>query len=166
MRPTGAAMALRTAHVAVAAIELAALGELWICALTNRRNKMLWAAVGVLAVEGVGLVIGRGDCPLGPLQERLGDRVPLFELVLPPRSAKDAVPTLAGATFLGVGVLVARSTNCRRVARTCRRREKDDPVAPGGFCSRGSTFARVLTDGRGRSSRGRPAGTTRRRPCP
>ncbi len=121
MRPTGAAMALRTGHVAVAAIELAALGELWICALTNRRNTVLWAALGVLAVEGVGLVIGRGDCPLGPWQERLGDPVPLFELVLPPRAAKAAVPILAGATFLGVGVLVARSQTFRSVARTgCR----------------------------------------------
>ncbi len=121
MRPNRAAMALRTAHVAVAAIELAALGELWICALTNRRTTALWAALGVLAVEGVGLVIGRGDCPLGPWQKRLGDPVPLFELVLPPRAAKAAVPILACATFLGVGVLVARSQTCRSVAKTgCR----------------------------------------------
>ena len=113
MRLTGAALALRTVHVAVAAVELAALGELWLCALTNRRGKALWVAGAVLALEGVGLVVGRGDCPLGPLQERVGDPVPLFELVLPPRAAKAAVPVLAGATFLGIGVLLVRSRTSR-----------------------------------------------------
>ena len=113
MRLTGAALALRTVHVAVAAIELAALGELWRCALTNRRGKTLRVAVAVLALEGAGLVVGRGNCPLGPLQERVGDPVPLFELVLPPRAAKAAVPVLATATFLGIGVLLARSTTSR-----------------------------------------------------
>ena len=110
---TGAGLALRTVHVAVAVVELAALGELWLCALTNRRGKALWAAVAVLALEGAGLVVGRGDCPLGPLQERVGDPVPLFELVLPPRAAKAAVPVLASATFLGIGVLLARSLTNR-----------------------------------------------------
>ena len=109
MRPTGTALALRIGHGAVAVVELAALGELWFCALTNRRHKLLWGAIAVLAGEGAGLAVGRGDCPLGPLQERLGDPVPLFELVLPPRAAKAAVPILAGATCLGLGVLVARS---------------------------------------------------------
>jgi hypothetical protein len=113
MRLTGAALALRTVHVAVATVELAALGDLWFCALTNRRGKALWVAVAVLALEGVGLVVGRGDCPLGPLQERVGDPVPLFELVLPPRAAKAAVPVLASATFLGIGVLLARSRTSR-----------------------------------------------------
>jgi hypothetical protein len=113
MRLTGAALALRTVHVAVAAVELAALGELWLCALTNRRGKALWVAGAVLALEGVGLVVGRGDCPLGPLQERVGDPVPLFELVLPLRAAKAAVPVLASATFLGIGVLLVRSRTRR-----------------------------------------------------
>jgi hypothetical protein len=52
----------------------------------------------------VGLVIGRGNCPLGPLQERLGDPVPLFELVLPPTWARRAVPILAGVSALGIAL--------------------------------------------------------------
>jgi hypothetical protein len=106
-------MALRSVHVAVAAIELAALGELWLRALTNRRDKLLWASIAVLAAEGVGLVVGRGDCPLGLLQDRVGDPVPLFALFLPPRAAKAVMPVLAGVTCLGVGVLAARSTTGR-----------------------------------------------------
>jgi hypothetical protein len=54
----------------------------------------------------VALVIGRGNCPLGPFQARLGDPVPLFELVLPPRAAKAAVPVLAAVTAAGVAALV------------------------------------------------------------
>ena len=110
MRPTSTALVLRTAHVAVAVVELAALGELWFCALSNRRPTLLWGAIVVLAAEGVGLAAGRGHCPLGPLQERLGDPVPLFQLVLPLRAAKAAVPILAGVTCLGLGILIARST--------------------------------------------------------
>ena len=51
-----------------------------------------------------------GDCPLGPLGERIGDQVPLFELVLSPRAARLAVPALGGVAALGVGILAARSS--------------------------------------------------------
>jgi hypothetical protein len=102
------ARALRAGHTAIAAVELACLGHLWRCAITRRRGPALRIAVGVLCAEGVGLVIGRGDCPLGPLQDRCGDPVPLFELVLPPRAAKAAVPILAGVSVAGLATLVVR----------------------------------------------------------
>ena len=47
--------------------------------------------------------------PLGPLEERIGYQVPLFELVLLPRAARLVVPLLGGVTALGVGVVAARS---------------------------------------------------------
>ena len=99
------ALALRAGHVAIAVVDLAALGYVWTCALTGRRDRLLRGAIGALAAEGAGLVIGRGKCPLGPLQERLGDPVPLFELVLPPAWARRAVPILAGTS--GVGIVLA-----------------------------------------------------------
>jgi len=40
------------------------------------------------------------------LQQRLGDPVPLFELVLSPRGARWAVPTLGAITTAGVALLV------------------------------------------------------------
>jgi hypothetical protein len=43
---------------------------------------------------------------MGPLQEEWGDPVPFFELVLPPRAAKAAVPILAGVSILGFAALV------------------------------------------------------------
>lgn len=99
------ALALRTGHTAIAVVELSCLGYVWTCALTGRRDALLHGAISILAVEGVGLVIGRGNCPLGPLQQRLGDPVPLFELVLPPVWARRAVPILAAIS--GVGIALA-----------------------------------------------------------
>lgn len=101
---TGGALALRVGHTAIAVVELSCLCYVWTCAVTGRRDRLLHGAIGVLAAEGVGLVIGRGDCPLGPLQQRMGDPVPLFELVLAPVWARRAVPILAGISGLGIAL--------------------------------------------------------------
>jgi hypothetical protein len=98
------ALALRAGHTAIAFVELACLGYVWTCALTGRRSRSLYGAIGILGAEGVGLVVGRGNCPLGPLQQRVGDPVPLFELVLPPVWAHRAVPVLAAASGVGIGL--------------------------------------------------------------
>jgi hypothetical protein len=76
--------------------------------------------VVALAAEGVLVAANGGDCPLGPLQQRVGDPVPLFELVLPPRAARIAVPVL-GAVAAGGFVLLAtrRSGQPATNASTC-----------------------------------------------
>ena len=102
------AKAFRIGHFVIAAIELSAVGYLWTCAITRRRDRTLGLALALLSAQGVALVIGRGNCPLGPLQRRLGDPVPLFELVLPARAAKAAVPALFAVTIAGVVALVLR----------------------------------------------------------
>lgn len=99
----------RTAHGLIAFGFLASIGYVWWCALTGRRGRWLRPAVGALVGEGVLVVTNGGDCPLGPLCDRIGDPVPLFELVLSPRAARRAVPTLGAVTALGVGILAARS---------------------------------------------------------
>jgi len=102
------AKAFRVAHGVWSIVGIATLRYIWACALSGRRDRRLWASIGFLSVEGVALVIGRGDCPFGPFQARLGDPVPFFELVLPPRAAKAAVPVLAGASLLGIFVVIVR----------------------------------------------------------
>jgi hypothetical protein len=62
-----------------------------------------------LVSEGALVVTNRGNCPLGPVGDRIGDPVPLFELVLSPRAARHAVPTLGVLTAVGLGLLAARS---------------------------------------------------------
>src|ERR1700694_5937089 len=101
------AKGLRLGHIGIAVVELSSLTYLWYCALSGRRDRLLGAAVATLAVQGVALLIGHGNCPLGPLQRRLGDPDPLFELILPPRAAKAAIPVLITGALGGVAVLVS-----------------------------------------------------------
>jgi hypothetical protein len=108
MKLSRAALAFRTFHTAIALEQLLAIAYVWWCALSGRRDRMLRIAVGTLIGEGVLVTANHGDCPLGPLQDRLGDPVPLFELVLSPRAAKRAVPTLGGVAALGLVLLVVR----------------------------------------------------------
>jgi hypothetical protein len=103
-----AAAGFRAAHTLIAVVDLAGLGYVWTCALVRRRDRLLRFSVAALLAEGIALVIGRGNCPLGPLQSRLGDPTPLFELVLPPRAAKAAVPVLATVSVAGLVLLAAR----------------------------------------------------------
>ena len=103
-----AALAFRAAHAAIAVEQLLAIAYVWRCAMTGRRGRLLQIAAATLIGEGVLVTANRGDCPLGGLQERLGDPVPLFELVLSPRAAKRAVPTLGAIAAAGLALLVAR----------------------------------------------------------
>jgi hypothetical protein len=68
----------------------------------------MWAAIVFLVAEGAALVVGRGNCPVGPLQERWGDPVPFFELLLPPRAAKAAIPILAIVSVAAILAVVIR----------------------------------------------------------
>jgi len=75
----------------------------------RRRTDRLWATLSFLLVEGAALVVGRGNCPMGEVQEQWGDPVPFFELILPPRAAKAAVPALALVSIAALlGVVVRR----------------------------------------------------------
>jgi hypothetical protein len=91
---------------------LAAIAYIWWCALTGRRDRSLSLAVGALVAEGAVVTANHGDCPLGPLQERLGDPVPLFEVVLSPTAARRAVPVL-GLIASGGLILLARGGPAR-----------------------------------------------------
>jgi hypothetical protein len=102
------ARAWRLVHASWSVAQLACLGYIWACAATGRRTGRLWASVALLSVEGGALVVGRGNCPVGPLQVEWGDPVPFFELVLPPRAAKAAVPVLAVVSLAGIAALVVR----------------------------------------------------------
>jgi hypothetical protein len=114
MNLSRAALAFRTLHAAIAIEMLLAIAYVWWCALRGRRDYLLRIAAASLIGEGVLVAANHGDCPLGGLQERLGDPVPLFELVLSPRAAKRAVPTLGAITAAGLALLMVHG---RRDAR-------------------------------------------------
>jgi len=99
----------RIAHGVWGALNLAALGWVWLSAARRRRDRALTASIALLGMEGAALVVGRGNCPFGPLQRRLGDPVPMFEWVLPPRAAKAAIPVLAAVTAGGFVAVFLRT---------------------------------------------------------
>jgi len=98
----------RAGHALIAVGFLTSIAHVWWCALTGRRGRFLRPAIAALVGEGVVVGLNGGDCPLGPLGDRMGDPVPLFELVLTPRAAKQAVPVLGGVTATGIVLLAAR----------------------------------------------------------
>ena len=103
-----AALAFRAFHAVIAVEMLLAIAYVWWCAMSGRRDRLLHVAAASLIGEGVLVAANHGDCPLGGLQERLGDPVPLFELVLSARAAKRAVPTLGAITAAGLVLLAVR----------------------------------------------------------
>lgn len=98
----------RVVHASWSVAQLAGLGYIWTCAVTGRRNRRLWSSVAFLLVEGTALLVGHGDCPVGPRQAGWGDPVPFFELVLPPPAAKAAIPVLALVSVSAIAALVLR----------------------------------------------------------
>ncbi len=102
------AKAWRLVHASWSVAQLAGLAYIWSCAATGRRDRLLWGSIGFLVLEGAALVVGRGNCPVGPLQAEWGDPVPFFELLLPPRAAKAAVPVLAVVSLGGIAAVVIR----------------------------------------------------------
>lgn len=103
----------RLLHAAWSVAQLGCLGYIWACVALRRRSHTLWASVAFLTVEGGALVVGHGDCPVGPSQAAWGDPVPFFELVLPPRAAKAAIPILAGVSVAAIAGLALRQPGIR-----------------------------------------------------
>jgi hypothetical protein len=79
-------------------------------ALTGRVYDGLFIlAACSLAFEGVVVfALNSGDCPLIHIQRKIGDDKPFFELLLPPRLAKQAVPFFAGITMVVLLALLLR----------------------------------------------------------
>lgn len=102
------ARAWRVLHAAWSVAQLWCLSDIWVSVLRRRRSRRLWAGVAFLCVEGAALIVGHGDCPVGPMQAEWGDPVPFFELMLPPRAAKAAVPVLAVVSVVGIVALALR----------------------------------------------------------
>jgi hypothetical protein len=98
----------RVVHGVYSVFGLGSLAYIWLSAVRRRRDRYLALAVGFLSMEGIALIKGRGNCPFGPLQASLGDPVPFFELVLPPRAAKAAIPILAWGSIVGMVAALLR----------------------------------------------------------
>jgi hypothetical protein len=125
VRLTPAIVLWRFAHGLITLGFLAAIGVIWRAALTGHSGRWLRPAVASVSAEGLVVALNGGDCPLGPVGDRLGDPVPFFELLLSPRKARRAVPALGAFTGLGIAVLAVRGRPTRGPAISpdgCRSR--------------------------------------------
>ena len=85
---------------------VACIAAVYVAAVRARVDAVTVVALAALGVECILVLACGGNCPLGPAFRRLGDEKPFFELLLPPRAAKLAVPVL-GAVAVGGGVALA-----------------------------------------------------------
>jgi hypothetical protein len=102
-------LASRIAHGLISLVFLSCIAVVYLGAWRGRTDTVTLAAIGALCVEGVLVLLAGGNCPLGPLLHKLGDETPFFELFLPPRAAKLAIPILAAVCVLGAVLLAIRT---------------------------------------------------------
>ena len=131
---------LRAAHNTIGVGELACLSYVWFCAIGRRRDPWLRLAVVVLIGEGTALLLAKG-CPLGVLQRRAGDDVPMFELWFGQRVAPFAVPTFTLIAIGGLGLVLTRPPREIDLAPT----PPDPDVCNHPFASRRGEITRFRT---------------------
>jgi hypothetical protein len=101
--------ASRAAHGLISLVFLSCIAVIYLGAWRGKAGAVTLAALAALCVEGALVLLSGGNCPLGPILRRLGDETPFFELLLPPRAAKLAIPILTAVSVLGALLLAART---------------------------------------------------------
>ncbi len=100
---------LRIIHGLFALYFLFCLAYLYYASIFSQINIILLIAVISLGLEGfVVFILNKGDCPLIHIQRRIGDNTPFFNLILPAKLAKQAVPILTKLALAGFMILIMR----------------------------------------------------------
>ena len=101
---------LRVLHGMLTVYFALCLVYLFIVGLTGNTDKFLFIiSVLSLAVEGIAVfALNAGNCPLIHIQRKIGDEKPFFELLLPPKLAKQAIPTFALLTIVAILIILFR----------------------------------------------------------
>lgn len=100
---------LRTIHGLFALYFILCIFCIYYAIFTLSLDIYLGIAISSLVVEGIMVfLLNRGDCPLIHIQRKIGDEIPFFELFLPKKTAKKAVPFFLYITFFGLLILAVR----------------------------------------------------------
>lgn len=100
---------LRVIHGLFALYFIFCLAYLYYAAIFGKLDIFLLIAVVSLVLEGfIVFILNKGDCPLIHIQRKIGDNTPFFQLLLPEKLAKQAVPALAKITWIGIALLALR----------------------------------------------------------
>lgn len=109
-KPGKHVISLRIFHGILTVYFALCLLYLYAVGLTGSVDRTLFAiAVLSLAMEGIAVfALNKGDCPLIHVQRKIGDDKPFFELLLPPRLAKQAIPVFALLTIVAILIILIR----------------------------------------------------------
>lgn len=99
---------IRTVHGLLSAFFLACVAYVYYAAIADIESPLVYAAGAALVIEGAIVLFNGGNCPLGAVHRRYGDDKAFFELLLPPRTAKLAVPVLGAVTVIGIILAILR----------------------------------------------------------
>ena len=100
---------LRVIHGLFALYFIFCLVYLYYAAIFSRIDEFLFIALISLGMEGLAVfVLNKGDCPLIHIQRKIGDDTPFFNLILPDKYAKQAIPFFVKIAWVGIGLLVLR----------------------------------------------------------
>ena len=115
IRGTGAGSAhrsmivfLRIIHGLIAVALIASVGAIYYAAVTKTHGTWLYVALGALLVEGIVVILNKGNCPFGYVSRRFGDSKPFFELLLPPRIARQMFKVNLVIVLIGSVLLLIR----------------------------------------------------------
>ena len=83
---------------------------LYIVGLTGNVDRTLFmVAILSLAAEGIAVfTFNQGNCPLIHIQKKIADDKPFFELLLPSKLAKQAIPVFALLTIIAILIILIR----------------------------------------------------------
>jgi hypothetical protein len=101
-------LALRGVHSLLTLFFVSCLVYVYYAGIARKRTRLLAGASAALLVEGAVVKLNGGDCPLGTIHRRYGDDKAFFELLLPPRIARWAVPFLGGIAGFGFLLVLMR----------------------------------------------------------
>jgi len=112
------ALLVRLLHGALTAFFLTCIGYVYYAALRQRGRRLLYGAIGALTLEGAVFLSNGGDCPLGAVHRRYGDNRDFFELFMPRRFSRRAVPVLGVVAITGVILALARRSDPQTTSNT------------------------------------------------
>jgi hypothetical protein len=99
---------LRIIHGLIAFALIASVGAIYCAGVTKTHGVWLYVALGALLLEGIVIVLNRGNCPFGYVSRRFGDSKPFFELFLPPRIARQMFKVNFIIVLIGCVLLLIR----------------------------------------------------------
>ena len=99
---------LRFIHFIIVIYLVFGIFYIYYSAYTRTTSYLLNVVIVSLFIEGLVIYLNHGNCPLGYIQRKFDDNTPFFELILPKRLAKIAVPFFALLTLIGIILLDIR----------------------------------------------------------